>query len=74
MHRITVTGRADRPSDDAINVLRAEVKQCSYTGARYEYELAVDDLLVTAESPVRHEDAEVNLLIRAEDCLVYPAA
>lgn len=55
-------------------VLPARIKQCSYTGARFEYQLAVGDLDIHAESPVRHEGQEINLLIRPEDCLLYPVA
>ncbi|MEU0303116.1 ABC transporter ATP-binding protein [Streptomyces sp. NPDC006175] len=72
--RITLTERADAPHDGAVNVLRARIEQCSYTGARFEYELSVGGLRVHAESPVRHADGEITLLIRPEDCLLYPAA
>ncbi|MEV6589064.1 ABC transporter ATP-binding protein [Streptomyces acidicola] len=71
--RITLAGRADG-AGDGVNVLQAKIKQCSYTGARFEYELTLGDLSVHAESPVRHEGEEINLLIRPEDCLLYPAA
>ncbi|UNZ18220.1 ABC transporter ATP-binding protein [Streptomyces sp. 891-h] len=72
--RITLAARADAPHDGAVNVLRAKVEQCSYTGARFEYELTVGDLRIHAESPVRHTDGDLSLLIRPEDCLLYPAA
>ncbi|MEU7212622.1 ABC transporter ATP-binding protein [Streptomyces sp. NPDC044989] len=72
--RITLTDRADAPHDGAVNVLRARIEQCSYTGARFEYELSIGDVRVHAESPVRHTDHEINLLIRPEDCLLYPTA
>ncbi|MFI1727825.1 hypothetical protein ACH40E_00985 [Streptomyces acidicola] len=65
--------RADA-AGDGVNVLRAKIKQCSYTGARFEYQLAVGDLGIHAESTVRLEGEEINLLIRPEDCLLYPAA
>ncbi|MFJ7998156.1 ABC transporter ATP-binding protein [Streptomyces sp. NPDC096310] len=71
--RITLTERADA-AEDGVNVLRAKIKQCSYTGARFEYELTVGDLAIHAESPVRHTGQEINLLIRPEDCLLYPTA
>ncbi|MFE1142776.1 TOBE domain-containing protein [Streptomyces rochei] len=71
--RITLTDRADAPHDGAVNVLRARIEQCSYTGARFEYELSVGDLRVHAESPVRHTDGEINLIIRPDDCLLFPA-
>ncbi len=71
--RITLTDRADAPHDGAVNVLRARIEQCSYTGARFEYELSIGDLRVHAESPVRHTDGEINLIIRPDDCLLFPA-
>ncbi|WP_338123222.1 TOBE domain-containing protein [Streptomyces rochei] len=71
--RITLTDRADAPHDGAVNVLRARIEQCSYTGARFEYELSVGGLRVHAESPVRHTDGEINLIIRPDDCLLFPA-
>ncbi|MFF7656657.1 ABC transporter ATP-binding protein [Streptomyces sp. NPDC007983] len=71
--RITLTERADG-ADDGVNVLRATIKQCFYTGARFEYQLSVGDLDLHAESPVRHTGQEINLLIHPEDCLLYPAA
>ncbi|NUP24292.1 MAG: TOBE domain-containing protein, partial [Streptomyces sp.] len=71
--RIALADRAD-VAGDGVNVLRAKIKQCSYTGARFEYALCVDGLDLTAESPIRHEGEEINLLIRPEDCLLYPAA
>ncbi|MGW3563863.1 ABC transporter ATP-binding protein [Streptomyces sp. NPDC000941] len=71
--RITLAERAD-VAGDGVNVLRAEIRQCSYTGARFEYQLAVGDLDIHAESSIRHEGHEINLLIRPEDCLLYPVA
>ncbi|CAA16460.1 ABC transporter ATP-binding protein [Streptomyces violaceoruber] len=71
--RITLTDRADAPHDGAVNVLRARIEQCSYTGARFEYELSIGDVRVHAESPVRHTDGEINLIIRPDDCLLFPA-
>ncbi|MFH8706428.1 ABC transporter ATP-binding protein [Streptomyces rubrogriseus] len=71
--RITLTDRADAPHDGAVNVLRARIEQCSYTGARFEYELSIGDLRVHAESPVRHTDGEIDLIIRPDDCLLFPA-
>lgn len=71
--RITLTDRADAPHDGAVHVPRARIEQCSYTGARFEYELSVGDLRVHAESPVRHTDGEINLIIRPDDCLLFPA-
>ncbi|MGQ5598135.1 ABC transporter ATP-binding protein [Streptomyces sp. ESR1.13] len=71
--RITLTDRADAPHDGAVNVLRARIEQCSYTGARFEYELSIGDLRVHAESPVRHTDGEIDLIVRPDDCLLFPA-
>ncbi|MFF0589241.1 TOBE domain-containing protein [Streptomyces sp. NPDC003781] len=71
--RITLTDRADAPHDGAVNVLRARIEQCSYTGARFEHELSVGDLRVHAESPVQHTDGEIDLIIRPDDCLPFPA-
>ncbi|MGX1510676.1 ABC transporter ATP-binding protein [Streptomyces collinus] len=71
--RITLTDRGDAPHDGAVNVLRARIEQCSYTGARFEYELSIGDLRVHAESPVRHTDGEIDLIIRPDDCLLFPA-
>ncbi|NEC36397.1 ABC transporter ATP-binding protein [Streptomyces rubrogriseus] len=73
LERITLTDRADAPHDGAVNVLRARIEQCSYTGARFEYELSIGDLRVHAESPVRHTDGEIDLIIRPDDCLLFPA-
>ncbi|MFG3246250.1 TOBE domain-containing protein [Streptomyces sp. NPDC048187] len=70
--RITLTDRVDAPHDGGVNVLRARIEQCSYTGARFEYELSLGDLRVHAESPVQHTSREINLLIRPDDCLLYP--
>ncbi|MEU3855144.1 ABC transporter ATP-binding protein [Streptomyces sp. NPDC029554] len=69
--RITLAGPAD-VADDGVNVLKATVKHCSYTGARFEYQLSLGGLDIIAESPIRHEGEEINLLIRPEDCLLYP--
>lgn len=52
--RITLTDRADAPHDGAVHVPRARIEQCSYTGARFEYELSIGDLRVPAESPAAH--------------------
>ncbi|MEU6676461.1 ABC transporter ATP-binding protein [Streptomyces sp. NPDC046925] len=71
--RIALTEHADAPAE-GINVLRATIKQCSYTGARFEYQLSIGGLDVHAESAVRHTGEEINVLIRPEDCLLYPAA
>ncbi|MFE6630661.1 TOBE domain-containing protein [Streptomyces rochei] len=70
--RITLTDRADAPHDGAVNVLRARIEQCSYTGARFEYELSVGGLRVHAERPARHTEGETNLIIRPNDCLLAP--
>ncbi|MEW1999066.1 ABC transporter ATP-binding protein [Streptomyces coelicoflavus] len=70
--RTTLTDRVDAPHDGGVNVLRARIEQCSYTGARFEYELSLGDLRVHAESPVQHTGREINLLIRPDDCLLYP--
>ncbi|MGY0490010.1 aconitase family protein [Streptomyces sp. WG-D5] len=70
--RITLAAHVDAPTD-GVNVLSARIEQCSYTGARFEYELSVDGLRLRAESPVRHEGDTLNLLIRPEDCLLYPS-
>ncbi|MCL8012145.1 ABC transporter ATP-binding protein [Streptomyces sp. AS02] len=70
--RIALADRAD-VAGYGVNVLRATIKQCSYTGARFDYQLTVGDLEVHAESPVRHQGEEINLMIRPEDCLLYPA-
>ncbi|MFB6672109.1 ABC transporter ATP-binding protein [Streptomyces sp. NPDC056390] len=71
--RITLAARADAATD-GLNVLPAKIKQCSYTGARFEYELSVGGMDIHAEGPVRHQGDDINLLIRPEDCLLYPAA
>ncbi|GAB2893038.1 ABC transporter ATP-binding protein [Streptomyces mayteni] len=71
--RITLAERVDA-EPAGVNVLRATVTQRSYTGARFEYELAVGELTVQAESPVAYDAREVNLLIRPEDCFLYLAA
>ncbi|MFE9727896.1 ABC transporter ATP-binding protein [Streptomyces sp. NPDC005794] len=71
--RITLTSHADvRPEDTTVNVLKATIEQCSYTGARFEYQLAIGDLRIHAESAERHTGHEINLLIRPQDCLLYP--
>ncbi|WP_063733121.1 ABC transporter ATP-binding protein [Streptomyces sp. RTd22] len=73
--RITLTDRTDAEGDHAdVNVLRARIEQCSYTGARFEYVLTIGDLRVHAESAVRHTGPEISLVIRPEDCLLYPRA
>ncbi|WP_217567235.1 ABC transporter ATP-binding protein [Streptomyces sp. GbtcB7] len=71
--RITLAERADVPAN-GVNVLEAKIAQCSYTGARFEYELTVGGLTLQAESEVRYTGSEISLLIRPEDCLLYPAA
>ncbi|MFE9725720.1 hypothetical protein ACFYQ5_19485 [Streptomyces sp. NPDC005794] len=55
-------------------MLTATIEQYSYTGARFEYQLAVGDLRVHAENAERHTGREINLLIRPQDCLLYPQA
>ncbi|MGP3769645.1 ABC transporter ATP-binding protein [Streptomyces sp. SDT5-1] len=71
--RITLAAPAQEPGD-GVNVLPARIEQCSYTGARFEYQLSVDGLTLHAESPARHEGDTVDLMIRPEDCLLYPEA
>jgi hypothetical protein len=63
--RIPLTDRADVAHDD-VNVLRAKIKQCSCTGARFEYHLTIGGLDIRAESPVRHTGQEINLLTRRQ--------
>ncbi|MEU7467479.1 TOBE domain-containing protein [Streptomyces sp. NPDC044984] len=70
--RITLTDRAKPSHDGTVNILRARIDQCSYTGARFEYELSLGDLRIHTESPIQHTGREINLLIRPDDCLLYP--
>ncbi|WP_320775964.1 ABC transporter ATP-binding protein [Streptomyces sp. CRN 30] len=70
--RIALADRADPTADDGVNVLRARITERSYTGARFEYQIQLGELTVQAESPVRYTDQEINLVVRPEDCLLYP--
>ncbi|WP_446464933.1 hypothetical protein [Streptomyces sp. BRA346] len=59
---MSLTDRTEAEGDTAdVNVLRARIEQCSYTGARFEYHLAIGDLRVRAESAVRHAGPEISL-------------
>ncbi|QLH19253.1 hypothetical protein [Streptomyces sp. Rer75] len=52
------------------NLLDGRIDEESPTDAKTQ--LAIGDLRVHAESAVRHTGPEISLVIRPEDCLLYP--
>jgi iron(III) transport system ATP-binding protein len=70
--KLTLGATGDLPSATAVNVIKARVVQSAYIGARYEYELALGDQLIYAESSRGDLVDEAHVVLNPQDCLVYP--
>jgi iron(III) transport system ATP-binding protein len=74
-HRVTVAIRPENlrlsSACESDNVIHGRVIQAAYAGARHEYEVAVGELIVFAESPYRALRGDVQLVVDPAACLVY---
>jgi len=67
-----VLAGAEEVPPDAGARLRAKIQARSYLGARYQYLVEVGGSVIKAESE-REVDGDIQLLVPAESCLVFPA-
>jgi iron(III) transport system ATP-binding protein len=62
----------DVPEDGEYNLLRATVRERSYLGARYEYQVGLEPLLLRVESDRVIDNGPVRVLIPRDGCVLFP--
>ena len=65
---------SDHPSIAGGSEIKARVLDVAYIGARHEYQLAVGNIVVEAESADAGLSGDVRLLTEAATCWMYPGA
>jgi iron(III) transport system ATP-binding protein len=67
---LPASGGAPQHGDD--NLLAATVRERSYLGARYEYQVDLESMLVRVESDRVIENGPVRVLIPPDGCVLFP--
>jgi iron(III) transport system ATP-binding protein len=67
---LPASGGASEHGDD--NLLAATVRERSYLGARYEYQVDLESMLVRVESDRVIENGPVRVLIPPDGCVLFP--
>jgi iron(III) transport system ATP-binding protein len=60
------------PEHEGDNILSATVRERSYLGARYEYQVQFESMLVRVESDRAIENGPVRVLIPPDGCVLFP--
>jgi iron(III) transport system ATP-binding protein len=63
---------AGAPEHEEDNILSATVRERSYLGARYEYQVQFESMLVRVESDRAIENGPVRVLIPPDGCVLFP--
>jgi iron(III) transport system ATP-binding protein len=63
---------AGAPEHEGDNILSATVRERSYLGARYEYQVQFESMLVRVESDRAIENGPVRVLIPPDGCVLFP--